>query len=555
MNNTWARFEPRVRPDTHDGNLGTAVKAAVHDPLWLLCRQWQLGEFQGEDTGTPVTVRYRAEMSPITRVRARDARPVDYDRAQGPLEMLVEREPAPQLTLRDRAAAGARFLRTLAAHGAVSAAVRRQLVARYPIELTAEERREPEAVSFHALMSPRVPDGVKIATALRAGDLHDIPSADSVKDDWLKWFDADVAETPGVCWVAERLEYRFSVAGKVGGEEVVLAAPEYPGGGLDWYHFDRDLSPAASLGVRDRAPESRSSAVIPAPAAYPGMPADRFWEIEDARVNLPAIPSGPVDLARMLLVEFVTTYGNDWWIVPIDVTFGTLVRIVELHTTDTFGVPADIPPAPREGWRMFEVDASDDTARPVLAMLPVAADRQQSEAIEEVLMFRDELANMGWAVEHAVEGALGRRRIVSPPTPEPQAFGPALPFPSLQYVLTSAVPANWFPLVPVHAPGSDHRVLLRRGRVARFDAHGHELTPSRAAGRFLDGDQARVVFPDEEVPRAGRRLQRFAQHARWLEGRVMTWRSRRARAGRGEGSSGLRFDVAEPRRGNPRQDG
>ncbi|WP_435365871.1 hypothetical protein [Haloarchaeobius sp. DYHT-AS-18] len=47
----WTRLEPRAR----DTRLNRPMRAEVHDPAWLLCRQWQVGEFQGEDAGSPVT--------------------------------------------------------------------------------------------------------------------------------------------------------------------------------------------------------------------------------------------------------------------------------------------------------------------------------------------------------------------------------------------------------------------------------------------------------------------------------------------------------------------
>ena len=38
-----------------------SLSARVFDPLWLLTRQWQVGEFQGEDAGMPVLARVRAQ--------------------------------------------------------------------------------------------------------------------------------------------------------------------------------------------------------------------------------------------------------------------------------------------------------------------------------------------------------------------------------------------------------------------------------------------------------------------------------------------------------------
>ena len=60
---TWARLEPQTAAD----DIATGFAARVHDPLWLLARQWQVGEFQGEDAGTPIVARWRARVTPMTR--------------------------------------------------------------------------------------------------------------------------------------------------------------------------------------------------------------------------------------------------------------------------------------------------------------------------------------------------------------------------------------------------------------------------------------------------------------------------------------------------------
>src|SRR5271157_2742415 len=47
---TWTRLEPQPR----DATLERSLQAQVRDPLWFLARQWQVGEFAGEDGGSPV---------------------------------------------------------------------------------------------------------------------------------------------------------------------------------------------------------------------------------------------------------------------------------------------------------------------------------------------------------------------------------------------------------------------------------------------------------------------------------------------------------------------
>ena len=48
----WNRVEPSPRSES----LRPGLTAAVRDPLWFLTRQWQLGEFQGEDAASPAFV-------------------------------------------------------------------------------------------------------------------------------------------------------------------------------------------------------------------------------------------------------------------------------------------------------------------------------------------------------------------------------------------------------------------------------------------------------------------------------------------------------------------
>jgi hypothetical protein len=46
------------------------------------------------------------------------------------------------------------------------------------------------------------------------------------------------------------------------------------------------------------------------------------------------------------------------------------------------------------------------------------------------------------------------------------------------------------------------------------------------------------------VPREGARVTRTYRYARWSDGSTQVWVGRRKTPGLGEGSSGLRFDVA-----------
>src|ERR671922_583162 len=49
----WNRLEGR--PRTH--HFDRALRAEVRDAMWMLSRQWQLGEFVGDDAGSPILAR------------------------------------------------------------------------------------------------------------------------------------------------------------------------------------------------------------------------------------------------------------------------------------------------------------------------------------------------------------------------------------------------------------------------------------------------------------------------------------------------------------------
>src|SRR5688572_1201213 len=61
---TWTRLEPYARSSALEGGL----RAEVRDPLWMVGRQWQLGELWGEDAGSPVQIRLRMDCTPLTRL-------------------------------------------------------------------------------------------------------------------------------------------------------------------------------------------------------------------------------------------------------------------------------------------------------------------------------------------------------------------------------------------------------------------------------------------------------------------------------------------------------
>ncbi|MFI2647744.1 hypothetical protein [Micromonospora fulviviridis] len=596
---TWTRLEPRTRR----ADLAPAVDARIADPLWLLARQWQLGEFTGEDAGSPVTARVHAEVAQFTRYR-----PGPYGGAVGlpvgvPWEALVEREAAATAgDLRHAVESGQQLLRLLAAAGAGELAGR--VCAAYPVPSTPPDgasAADPETVGYLRIAAGRVPHGDLALRACAEGRFtREVPvpaaltaAVDRAVADWYAWLGvpprpagprpgyllqlpgvlapdgsrpaappwppADFTplySTPGLegtAWLRERLEHEAAVAAHDGRAELVLTAHEYDGNRLDWYHFDHE--PGTTLEARP-AVQDVVKVLLPTPVAYAGMPSTRFWELEDARVNLAGIGAGAGDLARMFVLEYGLVYANDHFLLPLELPVGSATRVRSLLVTDTFGNQTLVPAA-AEGVALFRPSgATGGGAADVLVLPATAATTLDSAPVEEVRLGRDETANLAWAIERTVTGATGRPidraaqvgRAAVPPRPPAD---PDADVPALSYAFATTVPENWVPLLP--GPTQDRPDVVRLRRVP-LQQPNRDGAPVAVTGhsrlldwRERDGRLVELAFPEEEVPRAGSRVLRRWQLARWADGSVHLWLGRTRRSGAGEVSSGLRYDTVQPR--------
>ena len=128
----------------------------------------------------------------------------------------------------------------------------------------------------------------------------------------------------------------------------------------------------------------------------------------------------------------------------------------------------------------------------------------------------------------------------------PTAPAPAVPPDTLPYRLRTDPPQHWFPLLPQRAQPTDPSMTFRLGALPRL-APGGAVTPLHPRGRLLAPmvREPHVTLREDEVPREGARVTRAYQLARWMDGTTHLWLGRRKRVGRGEGSSGLRFDITD----------
>jgi hypothetical protein len=273
----------------------------------------------------------------------------------------------------------------------------------------------------------------------------------------------------------------------------------------------------------------------------------------------------------MLFLEFALVFSNDWFILPCTLGAGSVATVRGMAVTDVFGQRTWIEHAGRgddddwRRWTMFtsSVDGPGPADRRLL-LLPTVPKIQESDPVEEVLLIRDEMANMVWAVEQTVPLPSGEPRRGAEAARETLAFHTRLrggppPVPAfdtdakIRYQAMTAVPEEWIPFVPVHVPGSNRSIQLQRAALPRLIDGDRVPQPAivrpRTAllreGLDTDGPPSPYFLFEEEVPRAGARVTQAWQRTRWRDGAVVLWLGARKGTGRPTTSSGLAFDQIQ----------
>ena len=568
---TWERLEPRPRGDS----LTPALEARIYDPAWMLSQQWKLAEFRGQDAAFPVQVSFTVTSQVLSAVQP-PAGNIAGPAGQYPLEASVWPEPQTgPLTGGLSAEFGAELVRLLTEQGCSQATIS-SIIMSYPLPEPAPGAADLQGTDYLSLLAGRVPDTIQLEPLMREAAGGTVPSSLGVAsgDDapvmaaaiaWIARLDSFAlsAAQPADTWQPSRLEHQFSVTvGSASGTPFSLTASSWPGQLLEWSDFDvpaQATPPAPS--TLPELPGTVRGTGPPHPLTYPGAPPRRYWTLEDGNMNLAAVTVSPDDLARMLIVEFATVYGNDWYLLPIQLPSGAVHQISQLTITNSFGDPPDnlgpvapsLPtvgsdPAGPSDWCLFRqtVLQPDGTTPNLngLLLLPAAAAVQSSPPVEEVVLIRDDTADIGWAVEHTILGAddrpLDRYSAAAQQTPV-TTRRPADDGSTVQYVLETDVPVYCFPLVA--DPSGQPQLDLQE--VNRVGADGQDQ-PVPPLGQLLPLLEAQPLF-DQELPAEGTTIRRRRYLTRGYDGEPLLWTGRERVTGGQYGSVPLAFDqVTEP---------
>jgi hypothetical protein len=557
----YNRLEPRPRT----ANFERSLRAEVRDALWMLTRQWQMGELESEDAGSAIDARVLIHDIPVDRIALRGAAGKPYEKMV-PMEAFVEKEKVP-LTYALRIQIGQYFLKLHPA--AIRATYQARYLTIYPIAAGREDdfRGQTDGLNLYVATQKRVFDGGALYDDILLGtftgkvtiDPGDAGAIATATDELKAWFQRQYyqpATSADSAWRPQQLDYQFALgAPDTGNAQVVLEASPYPSGRLDWYAFDN--VPAAQPLAGDPPaplPASKPISFVPTPAMFKGIPNPRFWEMEDRQIDFGKLNAKTTDHLLLTFAEFGLVYGNDWFVIPYKLPVNSLCEVKGLVVTDVFGERTLIRAADEgadsgwQHWSMFNISNKDHIGQysRLFFLPPTLTDSMESEPIEQVNFIRDEMANMVWGIEDVIPDATGKGISGHEAArnegilPEPIANSPA----AIRYLLGTTVPENWIPFLPAHKGGSVQDIHFQRAAMPKLGSPPTEVV--KAKGVLLTEQPTRYFINEEEIPYAGTILRRSYQRARWYNGKTYLWIGRYRETGRGQGNSKLRFDQIEP---------
>ncbi|MDE3250985.1 MAG: hypothetical protein KGO82_20135, partial [Bacteroidota bacterium] len=161
----------RLEPSQRTKNFDRSLKAEIRDSLWMLTRQWQFGEFEGDDSGSPVTAQIYGQHTKVDRITL-GGKTFPYDETT-PMETMVERMPL-RRSLFLSVQLGRYLYKCIAASGGLGDTQKNKLVTQYPL-LYSENNAVPllnihsndaEGIQLLNAVTGKLPDGWTLLEAV-----------------------------------------------------------------------------------------------------------------------------------------------------------------------------------------------------------------------------------------------------------------------------------------------------------------------------------------------------------------------------------------------------
>ena len=575
--------EPRVRKD----DLTEALSMKVYDPLWMLSRQWLMGEFRGNNAGTAISLRCEV---------------IQEDCSDDPIEPVTE-QVNPNIDLMVRVESAMHYLDLLAAKEGklVNSATLAKLRENFGIVWNdsekhilecdatkqAEDNLNTQRISFVKAFQNKAFDGYKLYLELKKRQYEIDPTARA----YVNWFNKQYlpAGNDGSSnshWQEQSLNYTIDMY--AGSHHFI--GDRYQGGRLSWYTVDDADS---TNNISSSKKETISS--LPTLAHYPGAPNKRLWQFEDHCVFM-GNSHDQQTKSNEIFLKFATLYSNDWMLIPLKTALGKNITISSIQVRDTFGnvhyIDCRAGERDKEGdWQMFTNTKyrTNGKVENRFLFVPQLAATLEGKPIEEVELLRDEMANMVWGVEKTVSDGCGftldeqlkavqlkafiddlyeqNKKKLEPGmvsfsennNPERKNTAKC----DYRYTLQTHVPFNWIPFVPQHLKNDKDKplfgkqfdfwgreMILRRGKMPChiLTEEGYKLQPvlptTSILRKGLGGKEYEPLFiNEEEVQQTGIRLIKNYQRARWLNGKTYLWLGMYKRLAKFSENSGLEFDT------------
>ena len=241
-------------------------------------------------------------------------------------------------------------------------------------------------------------------------------------------------------------------------------------------------------------PPASARELIPTRLTFPGAPHPRWWQIEDAAVDLGGFAPDRSHLATMLLADLAVTHAEDWFVFPVPAvtdpdhpTSGVLARLgTQVVVTDSFGIEHVLHAPPDAGpgaWSLFTVTGLAATD---LVIWPVAVAPHSGPVLDDVVLGVDEDANLAWAVELRAEG---RDLLADERSDQAVAETTRTGTRDFRYQPMTTLPPHWHPYLR-------HAESWRQGCAGRPDRTG----AAAPAGPRLPADRRPVRRRDRHRP-------------------------------------------------------